>query len=347
MIPPFSHILVIRSSAMGDVAMTIPVLLAFREAYPTVKITVLTKAFFTPFFTTIPNVKVKIFETETTHKGILGIRKLSQELKQEGIDAIVDLHNVLRTQILKKLLLFSEIPFVQMDKGRKEKKALTRWENKIFKPLKSTHQRYVDTFKTLGYILDISSKKYILEKQTLPTEAQNIIGNNSKKWIGIAPFAKHKGKTYPLRLIKEVINALDKTNNYKIILFGGGAKETKILNLIEQNHQNVISIASKIKFEEELHLISNLDVMISMDSGNGHLAAMYGIPLIIIWGITHPFAGFNPYNQLDNNNILSNLDKYPKIPTSIYGNKFPKGYEKVMSDIPSKVIVQKIISTLN
>ena len=56
-------------------------------------------------------------------------------------------------------------------------------------------------------------------------------------------------------------------------------------------------MAGKYKFKEELALISNLDLMVSMDSSNGHLAAIYGVPIVTLWGVTHPFLGFAPFGQ--------------------------------------------------
>jgi len=327
---------------MGDVAMTVPVLLAFRNAYPSIKITLLTKAFFTPFFQQIPNLEIKVFETKTTHKGILGIQKLAKELKEEGVDAIADLHNVLRTNILKNFLRFSRIPFVQIDKGRAEKKALIRWENKVFRPLKTSHQRYAEVFKKINLPFDFTENQYVLNKELLSSKLQDLVGIDTQKWLGIAPFAKHKGKVYPLQQLNKVIAELSKSNDYKIFLFGGGDNEVKQLNSIETKFDNVLSLAGKLTLTEELHLISNLDLMLSMDSSNGHIAAMYGIPVITIWGITHPYAGFIPYGQPPTNSILPNLSKYPKIPTSIYGNKFPEGYENVMESIAPITILERI-----
>lgn len=342
------HLLVIRSSAMGDVAMTVPVLLAFRAQYPEVKITLLTQSVFEPFFSQISNLEVKFFETKAKHNGILGLQQLAEEIKQESIDAIADLHNVLRTKVLKSLLVFTSIPFVQIDKGRAAKKALTRWDKKVFKPLKTTHQRYVEVFKSLGFELENTKKRvFTLNKEVLTNEVQNLVGKNTQKWIGLAPFAAHQGKVYPLEQLKKVIAALNSTNKYKLFLFGGGKKEIDQLAVLEKEFDHVTSVAGKLNLKQELNLISNLDIMVSMDSGNGHIAAMYGIPVITIWGVTHPHAGFAPYNQPSQNNIIPNLERYPKIPTSVYGNKYPEGYEKVMYSISSQIVLDKIIQVLN
>jgi ADP-heptose:LPS heptosyltransferase len=94
--------------------------------------------------------------------------------------------------------------------------------------------------------------------------------------------------------------------------------------------------------EQELDIISNLKVMLSMDSSNGHMAAMLGVNVVTLWGVTHPSAGFAPFHQKVTNNILSDKDKYPKIPTSIYGNSYPKGYEFAMETIKVETIVKKV-----
>jgi len=99
------RILVIRLSAMGDVAMTVPVIRALSAQYPELKITVLTKELFSPFFRDLKNVNVFHADVNQKHKGLKGLYKLSNELKQFKFDAVADLHNVLRSNILKRLLL--------------------------------------------------------------------------------------------------------------------------------------------------------------------------------------------------------------------------------------------------
>lgn len=174
------------------------------------------------------------------------------------------------------------------------------------------------------------------------SKLMELAGVKHQKLIGIAPFAAHEGKAYPLSLMTQVIDRLNNTKKYKILLFGGGKKEIERLESLAENFSEVVSIAGKITFEEELALISNLDLMISMDSGNGHLAAIYGIPVLTLWGVTHPFAGFAPFNQSEQHQLLSDREKYPLIPTSIYGNKIPPGYEKVMETITPEMVFKRV-----
>ncbi|MGJ8665391.1 MAG: glycosyltransferase family 9 protein [Patiriisocius sp.] len=343
--PKTKHILAIRLSAMGDVAMLVPVLRVVTQTYPALKITVLTKPFFKPLFSEILNVSTLDANVYGEHKGLIGLFKLSTEANRLGIDSVADTHNVLRSKVLRFFLWLRGNKTAAIDKGRAEKKALTNANGKPIKPLKTTHQRYADVFEKLGFPIELSTHKFP-GRNRLTSQLQDLIGPQPKKLIGIAPFAAHEGKMYRLSLMQEVIEDLNATNRFKIFLFGGGKKEVSQLNDIAKGLESVVSVAGKLSFEDELKLISNLDVMLAMDSGNGHLAATFGIPVITLWGVTHPYAGFVPFNQPNSNQIVADRDQFPLIPTSIYGNNYPKGYEKAMDTIPVSLVVEKVLGVL-
>jgi ADP-heptose:LPS heptosyltransferase len=324
---------------MGDVAMTVPVIRAFVEQNSNVKITVVSRPFFKPFFNGIPNVNFFAVDVKGRHKGLKGLLKLHSDLKQLNIDAVADLHNVLRSQILRILFALSGKKVAHTDKGRAEKRALTRAQNKIFSPIKTMVERHVDTFNQLGFKVDLSNPKF-QQKVNLAEDILKITGEKTtQKWIGIAPFAQYDSKVYPQDLMYQVIEELASEPTNKIFLFGGGNKEIEILNSFSNCNQNVINVAGKLKLQQELDLISNLDVMLSMDSGNSHMAAMLGIKVITLWGATHPFAGFSPFNQPFENCLVSDREKFPLLPTSVYGNKKIAGYGDAMRTIsPEKVV---------
>jgi len=315
--------------------MTVPVLKALTEQHPDVKITFVTRAFYKPFFKNLKNVEVFSADLKGEHKGVLGLYKLSRVLKTLQFDVVADLHNVLRSNILKFFFFGKHV--VQIDKGRAEKKALT--SGKLFKQLKTTHQRYADVFKTLGYVVDLSNPTFSKSKP-LAENVHQFISNKEYKTIGIAPFAAHKSKMYPLEQMEDAIANLSK--EYNIILFGAGEKEIETLNKFETKYDNVFSVAGKLTLDEELALISNLDVMLAMDSGNAHIAAMLGVKVITIWGVTHPYAGFAPFNQPEVYALLADREKFPLIPTSVYGNKFPEGYENAAGSVSVDEVIAKV-----
>ena len=326
---------------MGDVAMTVPVLRALVLQYPEVKVTVVSRPFFQPFFDGIPNVNFFGVDLKERHKGFLGLLRLFSDLRKLQIDVVADLHNVLRSKVVRTLFLLSGKKVAATDKGRAEKKALTSLTNKVFAPVKPMVERHVETLKQLGFSVDLMNPQFP-EKAILSDEILSITGTKNQKWIGIAPFAQYESKVYPIDLMQQVIDGLAENKNQKIFLFGGGEKEILMLNQLQNQHENVIVLAGKLRFNEELKVISNLDIMLSMDSGNSHIAAMFGVKVITLWGATHPFAGFKPFNQPDDFCLTADRSKYPLLPTSIYGNKKVEGYEDVMRTILPKEIIDKI-----
>ena len=338
------HIAIIRLSAMGDVAMTVPVILALTAQHPEVKITVVSRPFFKPIFKNISNVKFLSAHTHHDHKGLLGLYRLYRDIKALRVTEIADLHNVLRSKVVRLLFALSGKKGAFTDKGRAEKAALTSLTNKKFQPLKTMVERHLETFKKLGYTINLDSP-YFLKQDVIPLKAIEILGEKKDKWIGIAPFAHYSGKTYPIDLMQKVVEELSNKEAIKILLFGGDSDLERIETLVN-GKSNVYNFAKKISFKEELHLISNLDVMLSMDSGNAHLAAIYGVKTITLWGATHPYAGFAPYNQPEENCLVADREHYPLLPTSVFGNKKVAGYEDAMRTIPVEKIVSRVLSQL-
>jgi ADP-heptose:LPS heptosyltransferase len=334
---------------MGDVAMTVPVLKALVLQNPKVKLTVVSRPFFKPFFDAIPNVNFFPIDVDHRHKGSLGLLRLFSDLKKLKIDAVADLHNVIRSKAIRKLFALSGKKIAASNKGRTDKSALTNTENKIFKQVKTMFEIHCDTFRKLGFPINLQSQDLntmFPEKAILSNEIIEIIGHKDKKWIGIAPFAQYQSKVYPQDLMQIVIDDLASKPEHKILLFGGGEEEITILDQMKKGHNNVLVVAGKVSFKQELDIISNLDIMLSMDSGNAHIAAMLGIKVVTLWGATHPYAGFLPFNQPIESAIVSDREKFPLIPTSVYGNKIVEGYEDAMRTILPQIVVEKIIATL-
>ena len=325
---------------MGDVAMTVPVLRALAQQYPEVKITVISRPFFQPLFESIPNVNFFAFDALGKHKGVLGLLQLYWDLKPLQIDFFADLHNVLRSTFIRSRFAVRGTKVAATDKGRAEKKALTRLESKTLRPLPSVFERHANVFKQLGFPIDLSQPTFA-PKQKLDDQVLNLIVDKNKILIGIAPFAQYDSKVYPLDLMKEVVNELSKNKDYYLLLFGS-KQEVSVLEEIARNIDNAIVVAGKLSFNQELQVISHLNLMLSMDSGNAHLAAIYGVPVVTLWGATHPFAGFSPFHQPIENGLTSDREQFPFLPTSVYGNKKVAGYEEAMRTISVESILSKI-----
>jgi len=201
-------------------------------------------------------------------------------------------------------------------------------------------ERHVKTFETLGFPIDLSQPIFP-PKQKLDTAVVDFAGAKTNHWIGIAPFAQYDSKVYPLDLMQQVIHELVQDQKTQLFLFGSPS-ERQQLEALSKDSENVKVVTGTLSFEQELQLISHLDLMLSMDSGNGHIAAMYGVKVITLFGATHPYAGFLPFNQPIENALVPDRKQFPKLPTSVYGNKKVAGYEEAMRTILPEEVVAKI-----
>jgi ADP-heptose:LPS heptosyltransferase len=325
--------LVIRLSSLGDVAMTIPILYSVANRYPDDAFLLLTKKPLQPLFINKPaNLEIFPVDAKGEHKGMKGLWRLICNLPQvEGL-YIADLHNVLRSKIIDCYFRLKGAKIAVINKGRKEKKTLTQRNNKKLVPLKSSFKRYQEVFEHLGYDASVDFTSLFPDKK-----------KKEETWIGIAPFAKHENKTYPLEKIEEVVRSLNSRPHTKIFLFGG-KDETKLLTEWEKKYDNVESVAGKLFFQGELSLMNDLDVMVSMDSANMHLASLANTSVVSVWGATHPYAGFYGFNQDPENAVQVEMGCRP---CSIYGNKpCYRGDFACMKGITPEMIVEKIREVL-
>jgi ADP-heptose:LPS heptosyltransferase len=336
-------IIVLRFSAMGDVAMVASVLREFSEQNSSAELIMVSRPAFKPFFDNIPNLVFHAIEPKTIHKGIGGLYKLFQELRSYKPAAIADLHDNLRSRTISTFFRLAGTTIKRIDKGREEKKALTRTTNKVFKPLRKTVERYADVFRELGFELKLSHQ-INKSAQDLPAKAKELFTDKSTKKIGISPFAQHIYKVYDLAKMEKAVASLS-NQGYQLFIFGGGKTEQAVAEEWAKKHANTHNLIGNYNLTEELAIISNLDLMVSMDSSGMHMASLAGVPVVSIWGPTHPYAGFLGYGQLESDCIQ--ID-HPARPNSIYGNKpCLCGVENCIDLIEPETIVNKIKKKLN
>ncbi len=345
------HILVIRFSALGDVAMVVPVVWALANQYPDIRITVLSKGFARTLFEDLaPNVNFMEADLNKEYHGVRGLNALYRRLVAKQFTKVADLHNVLRSDYLRMRFNLGRYRVEHIKKHRKQRKGLISLKNKKRQQLPSSFENYAEVFERLGYPVDISQFHSIFPKEggnlnLLPA----IIGpkKNFEQWIGIAPFAAHEGKVYPPKLMEQVISQLiEKYPKARLFLFGKGEQESNYFKIWCEKYPQCVNVSRHCEaMFQDLILMSHLDVMLSMDSANMHLASLTATPVVSVWGATHPMAGFLGYNQNKDNVIQIDLDCRP---CSIFGNKpCQRGDYACLQNIPTERIVERITSIIN
>ncbi len=325
------RILAMRFSSLGDVALTVPLLAEFIRQNPHVQITFLSREKFSPLFEDLPQLTFISADLEGKHKGVRGIYRLYKELRKNEFDGVADLHNVLRTKILRLFFAFGKVKSATLDKGRNERKALTKLKNKIRKPLKPMIERYADVFRDLGFDVQLSHR--------LP---KNI--STKENAIGIAPIAMYEGKMYPLENTRSIAVKIAE-KGIKVYLFGGKSEAEELEKWAEIN-PNIVSVAGKFSLKEELSLIKKLKLMVSMDSANMHLASMVGTRVISIWGNTHPYMGFLGYGQSYEDVIQD--ETLTQRPTSVFGKEPEKSkHLDYFKKISPEMILEKVNAAIH
>lgn len=307
---------------MGDVALTVPAVKAALDTYPGLKITFVSNKSFAPFFEGMERLDFFATDFKSKYKGFKGIFKLAFELRKLGpFDAVLDLHGVIRSWLIATHFSVVGIPVFRIDKGREGKKAITRRQNKILKPLKSSYERYAEVFKQAGFPISLGSGPWIIAKELPATFFRGKLLLPKKNfWIGVAPFAQHTGKKWPENKSEQLIKELAEVG-YTVLLFGGGREEIVQLDVIASKYPNVFSLAGKLSLGEELAVMQHINVMVTMDSSNLHMASLVGTSVISIWGSTHSFGGFEPLGR--NKDLKVEVDPFVLTcrPCSIFGNK--------------------------
>lgn len=342
-----AHYLVIRLSAIGDVAMTIPVIYSAARTNPQHRFTVLTQAFLMPLFMNRPaNVDVVGMNTKTTEKRLGGLLRFCSVLLHTPYDAVLDLHHVLRTMIISNLFRLKGTKVYVVDKARFERHQLIQESEWPKKPLRPVVKRYEEVFRRAGLAYQESFTSLLPEKAPCEatrkalSEALALEDAGQKTWIGVAPFAKHRGKIYPAEQMEQVIAHLAARPDTQVFLFGGRGSEAETLQQWAAPYANVTSVAGRFRLDQELRLIHQLDLLICMDSANMHFASLVGTRVLSIWGATHPYAGFYGYGQPIEYAVQLPLRCRP---CSIYGQKpCRRGDWACMTQLPPAEILNKV-----
>ena len=340
------RVAVVRLSSLGDVAMVLPMLYAACGRYPRTRFVLVTKKAFARLCAVRPdNLEVLAAETGPggRHAGLRGLLRLERDM---AADVLVDLHDVLRTRILRTRARLRGKPVFVFDKARAAKRRLVNAgaadSGTVKDPAVSpTPLRYALALAAAGFPVGgpvaVPTDPGVLDGTPSPaggcTRVQPYIQPTPDLplSIGLAPFAAHATKAYPWPLMQRTVRQLAALPGVRLFLFGAPAEAAQLDELCrEADAANpdaadapAVNVASlRLGFAGEMALMARLNVMVSMDSGNMHLAAAVGTDTVSIWGPTHPAAGFGPtVCAPGQRHIILGDDSCACRPCSVFGNK--------------------------
>ena len=341
-------VLVTRFSALGDVAIAVPVLYPVCVANSDVNFVMLTRkgAAAGVMVNCPPNLTVVAADVKGEYRGLCGMWRLAARLRRDyGVTDVADLHSVMRSWAIDLSMALHGRRVARLRKGRAQKRALTSGSLRCQLP--TSHQRYRAVLGRLGLSMPADHFASLAQYGPLPP---GVLARGEKpdgvRWIAIAPFSHHRGKVYPLPLMTKVIDALAAMPNVHLFLMGGGDSERRALDEIAARHSGVATSIAGIKhgFADEYGLLSRCDVMLTMDSANMHLASLVGLPAVSVWGATHPWCGFMGWNQSEGDAVQLDL---PCRPCSVFGQKPCRlGDYRCLTGIDPNAVVQRVTNVM-
>lgn len=294
---------------MGDVAMLPHALRALMSAYPDLRVTVATRPMYKPFFEGL-DVGFLDVDLKGEHHDLRGMCRLAAEARRLGVDAVADVHDVLRSRAFRLAMRLHGIPVSYIYKGRSEKRRFIACGGRGMEPLRPTVLRYCDVFRRLGFA-------FADPAPAVHRDRPNPFGEKRGIWIGFAPFSAHRGKTYPEEQSREAVRLL--AGRYdRVFIHGGGGIEQEFAEEMERTYANVTALFGKVRFDGEMNLVANLDCVVAMDSLVMHLASLVATPVVSVWGATHPGLGFLGYGVPPEGILQADMACRP---CSVFGNK--------------------------
>ena len=298
-------ILIIRLSSMGDIILTLPVVEALKKEYPDSEILFLCKKKYRDLLHNNPRInRVIEFDSERDHKGINGITRLIKTLKALQFDLILDLHSNLRSFFIRNLV---PAEF----KKKYNKRWLARLFMVYFKTFKVKSKHTLDCYMESLQKLGIKSKSKILKFYL--SEKDKVWANkflSENDWnqkrilLGMAPGARWNAKKWDKDKFAKVAKILSRKFPLDVILFGD-KNDTDTISWIDEELSSKIELkknpniihAVDLPFNQVAGILQRCDVLVTNDSGLMHLASFLKVPVIAIFGPTHPGLGFSPLGQ--------------------------------------------------
>lgn len=312
-----------RFSALGDVALILPVLNTVMHNYPGLEIVIATRGSFAPLFSKLHRTKLVTADFSQSHRGLCGLLSLYRQLKNEGpFDAVLDLHGVVRSHLLRFIFRISGTAVYRIKKERSARRALTRRRNKVLRPLSSAQERYRKVFDEAGYPVSAILPYVFMPGDKASTMSRKMLDGYRQPFrIGIAPFASYPLKEWGMDKMTALCRALSLRYNAMFVFFGFGDRELSLLRKLQDETGIKALICDGIDIELQLSLLRSLHCLICMDSSNLHLGQLASVPVVSVWGPTHPYAGFAPQGENAYRVAAVSSRHLNCRPCSVYGNK--------------------------
>ncbi|MBK0380878.1 glycosyltransferase family 9 protein [Mucilaginibacter segetis] len=317
-------ILVIRFSSMGDIIYTTPVVRCLKKQLPDAEIHFLTKPAFQYIYNNNPYLdKLLLLKPE--------LSDTIADIQAEKYDRIIDLHNNLRTTIIK---LRTRIKSSTYKKQRIRKWLSLKLNLKLVPPVHLV-DRYLKAVAFLGVKNDGLPIDYYIKKEYQLSEL--LPPSHQSNYIAFVIGATHFTKRMPNHKIINICRQL----KHPVVLLGGADVKANGEIIAAALGEKIYNACGQTTLDESVFLVSKAASIIGFDTGLTHIAEAFNKPIASVWGGTAPeLLGVQPYMVKDV--LVAEIDLSCR-PCSKFGlEKCPLGHFKCMNDLPETPITNFI-----
>jgi len=325
------HMVAVRFSSMGDVALTTGVLLDWHKKNGTM-FTVVTKEAFEPLFLNHPAVENVIGCDENDLRGQAQPMLFRAIMEKYTDSPLLDLHRTFRTGMMARIwrdaiILYKKMAFARRiflwSKGRFFGEALRRFNVPQRYAIGLYDEAEVPAAEDLRPVIFLSE-----EEKNWAEEALFPLRRKGHSLVALHPFATHSAKSWPLERWMDFASML-RENGIDYFWVGRGS------NLPESEKAN--SFVNSTNLRQLCALIADADVLVTGDSGPMHLATGVGTPALAMFGPTCREWGFFPSGE---NDRIIQLDM-PCRPCSLHGSgTCKKGNACIMDIEPQRMLAE-------
>lgn len=327
-------VLVIRFSSIGDIVLTTPVVRCLKQKYPQAEVHYLTKVAYGPMLTSNPYIDRLFYLNDD-------LAEVTEQLRKEKYDHVVDLHNNIRTMRVKKALKVKSYAFPKLNF---KKWLLVNLKMDVM-PDKSIVERYFEAVRPLEVYNDGKGLDYFLrtDKQLTNTD---IPMSHWGGFVGCVIGGSYNTKKLPVAQWKKFCETVP----YPVMLLGGPEDRAEGDEIAALDRIKIYNSCGKFSLNESAELVKYAKVIVSNDTGLMHVAAAFQKPIISLWGNTSPEMGMFPYYGFNNlkdrvaaQSVIMENKNLGCHPCSKLGyTRCPKRHFKCMNELDMQVAVEQV-----
>jgi len=322
------RVLVIRLSSIGDIILTTPVLKEFKKKYPDAVVDFMVLDKFKDSIEGCPYVDNLIIFNKKEHRGIKGLKKFSDSIKDNGYDYVFDLHSKLRSVAISI--------FIGTKTLRYRKRAL--WKTLLVKAKLIKYsaddtivKNYFGALKKLGVEYKGEDLNFTFSEKDIKAVSEY------KDFVVFAPGASKNTKKWTTEGFGNLARLLREKYGKKIALIGGAGDKEICEEINSISHESCVNLAGKLSLKESGALLSESDFLVTNDSGPFHISRGVKKKAFVIFGPTDP-----KMFEYDQYGVLVYRDE-PCSPCSLHGDKIcPKKHFNCMKNLKAEDVLKII-----